>query len=87
MNVAWQFTARKQFENAFRPVRVRHDNGSTFCSRPWDGDRIPHRTKSYRLYETAFSLASFQAVNCQATLIKSLRDKALRVLCGLLYGR
>src|ERR1700756_4048545 len=87
MNVAWQFTAWKQFEKAFRPVKVRHDNGSRFCSRPQDTDRMPHRTKSYRLYETAFSLASFQAVNCQATLIKSLRDKALRVLCGLLYGR
>jgi hypothetical protein len=35
---------------------------------------MPHRTKSYRLYETAFSLASFQAVNCQATIIESLRD-------------
>jgi hypothetical protein len=42
---------------------------------------MPHRTKSYRLYETAFSLASFQAVNCQATFIKSLRDKVLRVFC------
>ena len=72
---SWQFTAWKQLEKAFRPVRVRYDRGSTFCSRPQDGDRMPHRTKSYRLYETAFSLASFQAVNCQATLIKSLRDK------------
>jgi hypothetical protein len=33
MNVAWQFTAWKQFEKAFRPVRVRQDSGSTFCSR------------------------------------------------------
>jgi hypothetical protein len=90
MNVGWQFTAWKQLEKAFRPVRVRYDRGSRFCSRPQDTDRMPHRTKSYRLYETAFSLASFQAVqavNCQATLIKSLRDKALRVLCSLLGGR
>jgi len=42
----------------------------------------------------AFS-SCFQAVNCQdfgelsrvATFIESLRDKALRVLCGLLCGR
>jgi hypothetical protein len=87
MKVARQFTAWKPLEKAFRPVRVRHDSGSTFCSRPQDGDRMPHRTKSYRLYETAISLASFQALNCQATLIKSLRDKVLRVLRGLLYGR
>ena len=58
-----------------RCSRCTSSSGSTFCSRPQDGDRIPHRTKYYRLYETAFSLASFQAVNCQATLIKSLRDK------------
>jgi hypothetical protein len=82
MNVAWQFTAWKQFEKAFRPVRVRYDRGSTFCSRPQDGERMPHRTKSYRLYETVFSLASFQAVNCQATLIKSLRDKNASCLLG-----
>jgi hypothetical protein len=82
MNVAWQFTAWKQLEKAFRPVRVRYDRGSTFCSRPQDTDRMPHRTRSYRLYETAFSLASFQAVNCQATLIKSLRDKNASCLLG-----
>jgi hypothetical protein len=75
MSVAWQFTAWKQLEKAFRPVRVRYDRGSTFCSRPQDTDRMPHRTKSYRLYETALSFASFQAVNWQATFIKSLRDK------------
>jgi hypothetical protein len=57
MNVAWQFTASTQLERAFRPARVRYDGGSTFSSRPQDDDRIPHRTKSYRLYETAFSLA------------------------------
>jgi hypothetical protein len=34
MNVAWQFTAWKQLEKAFRPARVRHESGSTFCSRP-----------------------------------------------------
>jgi hypothetical protein len=43
---------------------------------------MPHRTKSYRLYETAFSVASFQAVNCQATLIKSLRDQNASCLLG-----
>jgi hypothetical protein len=80
---SWQFTAWKQFEKAFCPVKVRHDRGSRFCSRPQDTDRMPHRTKSYRLYETAFSLASFQAVNCQATLIKSLRDKNTSCLLGL----
>ena len=31
---SWQFTAWKQLEKAFRPVRVRYDRGSTFCSRP-----------------------------------------------------
>jgi hypothetical protein len=29
---SWQFTAWKQFEKGFRPVRVRYDSGSTFCS-------------------------------------------------------
>jgi hypothetical protein len=28
MSVAWQFTAWKPLEKAFRPVGVRHDNGS-----------------------------------------------------------
>jgi diketogulonate reductase-like aldo/keto reductase len=40
--------------------KVIYDQGVTLLD-------MPHRTKSYRLYETAFSLASFQAVNCQAS--------------------
>jgi hypothetical protein len=39
------------------------------------GDRMPHRAKSYRLYETAFDLALFQAVNCEATFIRFLWGK------------
>jgi hypothetical protein len=34
MNVAWQFTAWKQLERAFRPARVQYDAGSTVSSRP-----------------------------------------------------
>jgi hypothetical protein len=74
MNVAWQFTAWKQLEKAFRPVR----DGMIVVRRSAHDRRIVtecHIEPNHTVYETAFSLASFQAVNCQATLIKSLRDK------------
>jgi hypothetical protein len=36
---------------------------------------MSQQTKSYRLYETGVVLALSQAVNCQATITPSLRDK------------
>ena len=36
---------------------------------------MSQQTKLYRLDETGLGLALFQAVNCQPTFIKSLRDK------------
>jgi hypothetical protein len=43
MSVAWQFTAWKQFQKVFRPVRVPYDRGSTFCSLPQDDERLSNQ--------------------------------------------
>ena len=81
MIVAWQFIARGRFNNGSVP-QARYDGVCTpqgkdrfypeitCCSRtPLTDHLIPSRWDGPHFFH------SFQAVNCQATIIQSLRDK------------
>jgi hypothetical protein len=84
MNVACQFTAWNDAKDKAVSLRrydlVRCGIRSVSCGREQNVEPRSYRTLTGR---NVFSNC-FQAVNCQATLIESLRDKVLR---GLLYGR
>jgi hypothetical protein len=95
MSVAWQFTAWNDAKE--KPISWRrYDFVRCGIRSPSYGREQNVEPRSYRTLtgRNAFSNC-FQAVNCQdfgelgraAMFIESLRDKVLRVLCGLLYGR
>jgi hypothetical protein len=73
MIVAWQFIARNVPKKSIRPVGG-CDSGIGDC--PWleikPGDR---RIRSYRPHETVPFLDTILAINCRATISRSLRDE------------
>jgi hypothetical protein len=70
---SWQFTAWEGLEKTFSPTR----DGMVHSA--WWVLILPNKAalktmRSNRLYETDSFRCTFQAVNCQATIIKFLRD-------------
>jgi hypothetical protein len=77
--VAWQFTAWNRLETNFRPVRVRCDAGPRFFSAPGGRPNVIGNQTIPSLRDGLFFALS-QAVNCQTTIIKSLRGKSCHLL-------
>jgi hypothetical protein len=73
MIVAWQFAAWERLEKAFRPVRdglIRLRSSRYVKQSRARTDEIKPSLRDGLVF------CVFQAVNCQATIIQSLRDKA-----------
>jgi hypothetical protein len=63
-------------QNGTRPV----GNGmiGLRCHRVVVGENLSRRNRSHRTLRDGFLVGVFLAMNCQATIIESLRDEALR---------